>query len=156
MKKLVSPAKYRHIKPDELPDLLTLYKFLHETDAPLPEEGRLQQIWHDFLADGKVHCLVGEVDNRLVATCVLTIIPNLTRGARSYGLIENVVTHADYRKKGIGTGLLHYAQTLAREKNCHKVMLITQRQEESTLRFYDNAGFQRNGRTAFVAYLDKK
>jgi hypothetical protein len=34
-------------------------------------------------------------------------------------------------------------------------MLITQRQLESTLRFYEKAGFQRNGRTAFVAYLDK-
>ena len=147
--------KYRRINADELPALITLYKFLHTTDAPLPDDNQLKQIWLEFLADRKVNCLVAEVDNCLVATCVLTIIPNLTRGARPYGLIENVVTHAEYRKKGIGTGLLHYAQTLARESNCHKVMLITQRQEESTLRFYDNAGFQRNGRTAFVAYLDK-
>ena len=155
MNKLKSPAKYRHIKPDELSELIALYKFLHETNAPLPEESRLKQIWHEFLADPKVHCLVGVVDNKLVATCVLTIIPNLSRGARPYGLIENVVTHGDYRQKGIGTGLLHFAQELARANNCHKVMLITQRQLESTLHFYDNAGFQRNGRTAFVAYLDK-
>ncbi len=146
---------YRHIKSDELPSLIGLYKFLHVTDAPLPDDESLAQIWHEFLTDGKVHCLVAEVDNCVVSTCVLTVIPNLTRGARPYGLIENVVTHADYRKKGVGTGLLRYAQSLAREKNCHKVMLITQRQEESTLRFYDNAGFQRNGRTAFVAYLNK-
>lgn len=148
-------VKYRLIRADELSSLLALYQFLHETDAPLPEEKQLQQIWHDFLSDSKVHCLVAEVDNRLVATCILTVIPNLTRGARPYGLIENVVTHADYRQKGIGTKLLQYAQDIARGKNCHKVMLITQRQLESTLRFYDNAGFQRNGKTAFVAYLDK-
>ena len=148
-------VKYRLIRADELPALLDLYKYLHVTDAPLPEEGRLQEIWNDFLTDSKVHCLVGEVDNRLVATCILTVIPNLTRGARPYGLIENVVTHADYRQKGIGTRLLQYAQDIAKGKNCHKVMLITQRQEEATLRFYDNAGFQRNGKTAFVAYLDK-
>ncbi len=148
-------VKYRHIGQDELPALIALYKFLHETDEPLPEEKKLQKIWSDFLADPKVHCLVAEADNKPVATCVLTIIPNLTRGARPYGLIENVVTHGDHRAQGIGTGLLKYAQEIARENNCHKVMLITQRQLDSTLRFYDNAGFQRNGRTAFVAYLDK-
>ena len=121
----------------------------------MPDEPRLGEIWQEFLSDNKIHCLVAETDNRLVATCTLTIVPNLTRGATPYALIENVVTHGDYRQKGIATGLLEFAKTLAKEKHCHKIMLITQRQEESTLRFYDNAGFQRNGRTAFVTYLDK-
>ncbi|MBN1367487.1 MAG: GNAT family N-acetyltransferase [Dehalococcoidales bacterium] len=155
MVKAKTDTKFRHIESDELPGLLTLFKFLHIDDAPLPDEPRLGQIWHEFLTDSKVHCLVAEADNRLVATCTLTIIPNLTRGATPYGLIENVVTHGDYRRQGIATGLMNYARMLAKEEHCHKVMLITQRQEESTLRFYDNAGFQRNGRTAFVAYLDK-
>ena len=148
-------TKFRQIYADELPALLDLYKHLHTTDAPLPEENKLRQTWQEILTNKNLHLLVAESDNRIISSCVLVVIPNLTRGARSYGLIENVVTHAEYRKKGIGSELLKYARQIAWDKGCYKVMLITQRQEESTLRFYDDAGFQRNSKTAFVAYLDK-
>jgi GNAT superfamily N-acetyltransferase len=81
----------------------------------------------------------------------LIVIPNLTRGARPYGLIENVVTHPEYRKQGIGSNLLRYALRLAWEKQCYKVMLLTGRKQEETLRFYESVGFQRGIKTGFVA-----
>jgi GNAT superfamily N-acetyltransferase len=143
--------QFRSVRADELEALLELYTHLNPTDAPWPDEATLQQVWHDFLADPKVRCLVGEVDNRLVASCTLVIIPNLTRGTRPYGLIENVVTHADYRQKGFGTRLLRHALQLAWEQNCYKVMLLSGRKEEETLRFYERAGFHRGIKTGFVA-----
>jgi GNAT superfamily N-acetyltransferase len=94
---------------------------------------------------------VGEMEGRLVASCTLIIIPNLTRGARPYGLIENVVTHAEFRQKGIGGSLLRYTLQLAWEHQCYKVMLLTGRKQEETLRFYEKAGFQRGIKTGFVA-----
>ena len=65
----------------------------------------VQQVWDDICRDPKLHCLITEMDGVFVASCILAIIPNLTRGARSYGLIENVVTHASYRRQGIGSTL---------------------------------------------------
>jgi GNAT superfamily N-acetyltransferase len=144
-------VQFRLVRADELEALLDLYTHLNPADAPLPEAVALRQVWNDFLADSKIRCLVGEVEGRLAASCTLVIIPNLTRGARPYGLIENVVTHTDYRQKGIGTRLLRHALQLAWENNCYKVMLLTGRQEEATLRFYEQAGFQRGVKTGFVA-----
>lgn len=92
------------------------------------------------------------MEGRLVASCLLAIIPNLTRGGRPYGLIENVVTHADFRKRGLATGLLHHALEQAWRVRCYKVMLMTGRKDEATLRFYRQAGFVAGAKTAFVAY----
>ncbi len=144
-------VQFRLVRTEELEALLDLYTHLNPEDAPRPEAAVLRGVWEDFLADPKIRCLVGEVDGRLAASCTLVIIPNLTRGARSYGLIENVVTHADYRHKGIGTRLLRHALGLAWKAGCYKVMLLTSRQDEATLRFYAQAGFLRGVKTGFVA-----
>ncbi|MBN3957925.1 MAG: GNAT family N-acetyltransferase [Nostoc sp. NMS8] len=141
----------RLITRDELPQLLALYHHLNPIDAPLPANDVLQSIWDAILHDPRLYYIVADVANQLVATCNLTIVPNLTRGARSYGIIENVVTHPDYRRQGLGTQILHYALTLAWQKQCYKVMLLSGSKREETLHFYEKAGFKRGVKTGFVA-----
>ena len=92
------------------------------------------------------------MNGELVSTCTLTMIPNLTRMGRPYGLIENVVTHPDYRKQGLGTQVLRYALNIAWEHGCYKVMLMTGSKREETLLFYEKVGFKRDIKTGFVAY----
>ena len=146
--------QFRLIRAGELSSLLDLYKHLNSDEPPLPAEDILNRVWNDFLTDPKISCVVGDVEGRLVASCTLVVIPNLTRGARPYGLIENVVTHPEYRKKGIGNSLLRYTLQLAWEKQCYKTMLLTGRKQEETLRFYEKAGFQRGIKTGFIAKPD--
>jgi len=45
----------------------------------------------------------------------LIIINNLTRSGRPLELIENVVTHKEYRKKGYGTSMLYKAMEVAKK-----------------------------------------
>ena len=144
----------RHIQPHELQALLDLYQQLHVTDAPLPAKDILEQTWNEILTDPKLRYFVAEVEGQLVASCTLAIIPNLTRGARPYGVIENVVTHASYRRRGIGTQLLQQALQTAWSKNCYKVMLLTGSKQAATLHFYEQAGFQKGLKTGFVAAPD--
>ena len=94
---------------------------------------------------------VVEMEGRIVSTCTLAIIPNLTRSARPYGFIENVVTHPDVRRRGIGTKLLKHVLACAWKQNCYKVMLMTGRKNDATLRFYKQAGFESGQKTGFVA-----
>ena len=81
------------------------------------------------------------------------IIPNLTRGVRPYAFVENVVTHADYRKRGYATSCLDLAKQIARENNCYKMMLLTGSKEESTLNFYRKAGYNSSDKTAFIQWI---
>ncbi|MGC9393634.1 MAG: GNAT family N-acetyltransferase [Anaerolineae bacterium] len=145
----------REAESHELSEILALYAHLHATDEPLPDTATVAQVWKEICQDPKLHCLVAEMDGVFVASCILAIIPNLTRGARPYGLIENVVTHAKYHRQGIGTALLRHALGVAWENNCYKVMLLTGRKDEGLFRFYEKAGFLRDVKTGFIAYPDK-
>lgn len=145
----------RPIRASELPQLLDLYTHLHTHDAPLPEQDALAALWESIVRDPRLLYVVAEIDGRLAATCTLTTIPNLTRGARPYGLIENVVTHPDYRRQGLGQQVLRYALGHAWSQGCYKVMLLTGSKDEATLRFYERAGFARGIKTGFIATPDR-
>ena len=118
----------------DLKQVLELYLHLHEDSVPGSSE-HLQKTWAGIIADKNHHLLVKEVDGLIVSSCVCVIIPNLTRGIRPYAFIENVVTHATYRKRGYATECLNHAREIAMEANCYKMMLLSGAKDEPTLSF---------------------
>lgn len=139
------------VKPD-LDRLQELYLHLHETEK-LPETPELISLWDEIIADENYHILVGEKDGKIVSSVTLVVIKNLTRGMRPYALIENVVTHRDYRKRGFATALMQKAVEIARNSGCYKVMLLTGAKDENTLRFYEKCGFNSRDKTAFIRWI---
>jgi GNAT superfamily N-acetyltransferase len=146
-----TPPLFRSIRLEELPQLLALYRHLHPDDPELSPTPELDAHWQQITDNPLLHYFVADHAGQLVSTCTLTVIPNLTRAARPYGLIENVVTHPDFRKRGLATSLLKLALSTAWDHGCYKVMLLTSRQDEATLRFYQKAGFETGSKTAFIA-----
>ena len=146
-----APRNIRKLLRTELTQLLALYQHLHKHDEPLPPAPQLEAVWAEALANPRIRYFGGWNEDLLVASCTLTVIPNLTRACRPYGVIENVVTHAAHRGQGWGHAVLQHALAHAWQEGCYKVMLMTGRKDESTLRFYEKAGFDRYGKQAFVA-----
>lgn len=143
----------RLIRYDELDKLLALYRLLHAQDPDAGNDSRLGALWDEIYNDPDLFYPVAEKDGEIVSSCTLAIVKNLTRGLRPYGIIENVITSPDFRKKGYGNRVLRMAVKIAREKNCYKVMLMTGSKKEDTIRFYEQAGFIRGVKTAFVIGL---
>jgi GNAT superfamily N-acetyltransferase len=133
----------RDAQPDDLPELQALYLHLSPEDAICPSE-EAATILHRFLLYPGSAILIGEVGDDLVVSCTLVVIPNLTRGGKPYGLIENVVTHADWRNRGFGRMMLQVATERAWTVGCYKVMLMTGSKKPSTLEFYRSAGFEQS------------
>jgi GNAT superfamily N-acetyltransferase len=127
----------------DLPQLLALYPHLGPGDR-LPSveiaRGRLEELQR---YRGSA-IFIGILDEAIVASCTLVVIPNLTRGGLPYALIENVVTHADHRGRGFGKQLLRAAVAAAWAADCYKVMLMTGSKKPSTLSFYVSAGFEQS------------
>ena len=124
---------------------------MHTSDDPLPERSIVEAVWQEIQDNPNFWYYGVFVEKRLVSPCTLGVIPNLSRGCRPYGLIENVVTHSEFRKKGYGTAVLRHALTYAWSKNCYKTMLLTGRKTEATYKFYESVGFDRHAKQAFIA-----
>jgi GNAT superfamily N-acetyltransferase len=107
--------------------------------------------WSAMLGSGLMTVFVTEVNGVLASSCTLVIIPNITRGGRPYALIENVVTHVDFRRRGLARAVVQTALDAAWAADCYKVMLATGRSDADTLRFYERSGFGRGGKTYFEA-----
>ncbi len=143
----------REARPEDLDGILELYLYLHEDSVPERSE-HLAHTWRQIIEEEDHHLIVSEVAGRIVSSCVCVIIPNLTRDVRPYAFIENVVTHRDFRGRGLASECLEYARRIARRRNCYKMMLLTGSREKETLDFYQNAGYSSTDKTAFVQWLD--
>lgn len=146
-------ATVRLIHEHELDELLTLYQMLNPDDTELDSGGELQEQWQEMVRDEYLKILVVEHDGRLVSSCILSITPNLTRNARPFGLIENVVTHEDYRQNGFGKLCLESATEIAKDYECYKIMLLTGSDKQWKHDFYESCGFNKGKKTGFELSL---
>lgn len=145
-------ATARTIAADELEELLELYRTLNPDDPEL-ERADVREQWTEMTWDDSLEIVVVEHDDRLVSTCLLSITPNLTRGARPFAVIENVVTREDCRGNGFGTQCLEKAIDIAETRDCYKVVLLTDPEKEWKHECYERCGFDEEAKTGFVRDL---
>lgn len=144
--------KIREVQNEDLQGLLELYTQLHNNEMP-ENTSQLQALWARILGDKDHHILVGLEDEKIICSVVLVVIPNLTHKQQPYALIENVITHEAYRHKGYATRVLEVAKEKAKESGCYKIMLLTGSKLDSTLKFYEHAGYNKEDKTAFIQWL---
>lgn len=131
--------------------VMELYAQLHPDD-PAPEAGAARRVYDEILATPNLHLFVLEDDDgTLNATCYFNFVPNITRQLSPYGIIENVVTEASLRNRGLGKEVIRHALEFAWARGCYKVMLQTGSRRESTHAFYKACGFSADDKFAFVA-----
>ena len=138
----------------DLEGILNLYIHLHEGDVAPPPHNQLENLWAEITANPLLRYFVVEVEGQLAATCNLTVVPNLTRGARPFGVIENVVTHPAYRRRGFAKTVLRSALDGAWEAGCYKVVLLSSTHRDVAHALYETVGFKQGVKTGFVVYPD--
>ena len=137
----------RTIRPEELP---LLNDFLYEAifipeGVPAPprailEQEGLQVYIRDFGRQPDDHCLVAEVDGKIVGTVWVRVMDD-------YGHIDNetpslaISLYKEYRNQGIGMQLLLRMLELLEEKGYPQVSLSVQKANYA-LRMYRKAGFE--------------
>lgn len=129
---------------------MRLYRQL-QPDDPVLDDGTDREVFEDILATRSLHLLVLERDRVVVATTYLNVIPNITRSAAPYAVIENVVVEELLRGSGLGKRIMAATLRTAWDAGCYKAMLMTGSKRPSTHAFYRSCGFSANAKTAFLA-----
>ena len=132
----------------DLDAVLALMRFLNPDDPKLPESSS-QSVFKEILESPNFTITLAEIDSEVVGSCYINIIPNLTRAAAPYAVIENVVTHPQFRRQGIGRTLISHAMEQAKSAGCYKVMLLTGG-DPDVQNFYQSCGMTSNTKTAFI------
>jgi GNAT superfamily N-acetyltransferase len=139
--------EYCIAQKEHLPKILELYKQL------LPEEDPINindanKIW-EKIEQNNIKYFIAIENNKIISSCYLAIIPNLTRNGKSNGFIENVITDKEYRKKRIGKGLIKMAVEYGKQNNCYKIILQSSFKRKENHIFYEKCGLDGNSKRAF-------
>jgi GNAT superfamily N-acetyltransferase len=134
----------------DLPSLLSLFE-VSEVSAIVQPRERAESIWQETLTHPGVHVFVSDDRDRIAATCMLIIAPNLLRSGRCHGFLENVVTHPELRGRGHGKAVVLAALEHAWAADCHHVLMQSGRADPRVHTFYQQLSFRPGLRVAYVA-----
>lgn len=63
--------------------------------------------------------------------------------------IERIYVESSYKRKGLGSAMINYAESLAREHEFSQIWLGVWRKNPSAVKFYKNCGFRHEGEHIF-------
>lgn len=137
----------------DLVRIIELYRQLNPQDSVLTDE-TAQATFDEIMENHWLHLFVLEDKGRVESTCYLSCTPNLTRSARPFGVIENVVTDEQFRGRGFGKRVVKHALDVAWGHSCYKVMLLTGSKKDTTHDFYRSCGLSGDKKRGYVMYYD--
>ena len=88
--------------------------------------------------------LVLKIDHRIVGMVSLLYSISTALGGR-VATLEDMIIHKDYRRKGLGKELFQEAIDFSKKRNCLRLTLLTGRNNEVAIKFYQHFGLKRSG-----------
>lgn len=141
---------FRAARPDDLAQIIRLYRQLNPDD-PVLDDDSAAAVFRQILGSPGLHLFVLELDGAVVASTYLNVIPNLSRSASPYAVIENVVVEESRRGTGLGRQIMTDTLQAAWDAGCYKAMLMTGSRNPATHGFYRACGFSPDVKTAYLA-----
>lgn len=88
--------------------------------------------------------LIAELGGVRVGTFQLTFIPSIARRGMTRALVEAVHVAPEYRNRGVGSAMMHWAMQKSRERGAGLVQLTSNKKRLDAHRFYRRLGFSQS------------
>ena len=95
----------------------------------------------DICSDPKSELIVAELNHSIVGVLQVTYITHLTFQGDCVAHIEGVRISQQHRGKGLGKELFQWVIDRAKSQGCNRVQLMTDKQRDEALHFYESLGF---------------
>ena len=128
----------RNLKSEDMESLSKLYyEFWNENSDISKMKNKLVDLQNNaayiFLCAVEKEILVGSVTG--------IVCEDLYGDCKPFLVLENMVVHSDYRKKGIGKMLFEELENKAKNIGCTQIILVTNTERKDACRFYESMGF---------------
>jgi GNAT superfamily N-acetyltransferase len=135
----------------DLPSILALYTHLGMDDGSILTLKEAKRIFNRIKTYPDYKLYIARVDEEIVGTFALIIMDNIGHMGALSGIVEDVVVHPDYRRKGIGRRMMEFAMDYCRKKGCYKMTLSSNLNRIDAHRFYRSLGFKKHGYSFLIA-----
>ena len=96
----------------------------------------------EIQSDPRSQLLVADFQGKVVGTFQITFITYLTYGGRTVAQLEAVHVDKEYRSQKVGEFMMKWAIDEARNRQCHRIQLTTNKLRSRAHRFYERIGFK--------------
>ena len=127
----------REIKKTDMPVVIELLQSMSEFK---PAETEYTRIWDGFVQQANAYSIVAIIKDTVVGYGSVVIGKNIRGG--KIGHIEDIVSHSNYRQKGIGKTIVEALFDKAKADGCYKVALQC---SENNIKFYEKCNYKHNG-----------
>lgn len=140
MKKQISIARL-----NDLPELIELLNDLFTQDIEFIPDLEKQKMGLEAIINnpGIGEILVIKGDNRILGMVSLLYSISTALGGK-VAILEDMIVHKDYRQKGLGKELLGEAIRFSKERNCLRLTLLTDFNNDVAIQFYQQFGFKKS------------
>ncbi|WP_433352544.1 N-acetyltransferase family protein [Microtetraspora malaysiensis] len=136
----------RTARPEDLVAVLQVYaaESVPDGDSPREVSDLERQTWEQMMRSSGLTVYLAEVDEQVIGTATLMVMPNLTYGCAPTAFVEAVVVAAAHRRKGIAAAIMRRLLGDARSAGCNKVQLLSHKRHatDGAHRLYTSLGFE--------------
>jgi ribosomal protein S18 acetylase RimI-like enzyme len=146
----VNKIKIRKLKQEDLKSLDRLYYYFwneHSNTQLMNEKFSELSNNDDYIF------LVAEVNNVIAGSILGIICHELYGNCRPFLLMEDLIVDENFRKMGIGKKLINELETIAKQKNCYRILFLTEADRKGTIEFYESIGFDSKKNIGFKRHL---
>lgn len=140
----------RHMVVEDIFELSQLYRLFRDEESSIQ---CMQNIFAKMDKNEDYYVLSAVKQDKLVGSISGVVCMDLYGDCRPYMVVENFVVAADSRRKGIGEKLFTSIETIAKERGCTQIILITDNDRKDAIQFYTKMGFDPNKNRGFKKLL---
>jgi len=99
--------------------------------------------------------VVGELDEKVIATCQLIVYDNLIRSPQRKAVVDSVVVDEPHRNHRIGTAIIKWSLEELKRRGCAIIYVSTASVRDVAPKLYKSSGFETFGTAFFVNCADE-
>ena len=138
------------LEEEDLPQLENLYRELIDRDTN--PEG-MRTVYAAMKDNPDYFVLVAKEGGNVVGSVMGVLCLDLFGKCNPFMVVENMIVSGTVRRSGTGTLLMRELERLARERDCHYMMLLSNSRRKDAHAFYEKLGYDPSGFQGFKKYL---